>query len=198
MSVCRRSGAENFRDVGPRRAGHRICSAHRLTITNRVEDLRQAVARVAREAQPRDVQRLCSEWAQERSCGHRRHVQYRPDFPNDQGRKASFVSRGNRSGAYVAELALWQASGVDIEQSRRSWYKSVGRGEANSLPLPAPSLRARLLGHGGRRGAHALQRCGALARPTSGEPATGSPPIGIQSEVIAYSSHLEVQMDIGR
>jgi tungstate transport system substrate-binding protein len=52
---------------------------------------------------------------------------------------ASFVSRGDRSGTHLAELALWKTSGVDIEQSRGSWYKSIGQGMGAALNFAAAS-----------------------------------------------------------
>jgi tungstate transport system substrate-binding protein len=39
-----------------------------------------------------------------------------------------FISRGDRSGTHLAELQLWQDSGIDIEHAKGSWYKSIGQG----------------------------------------------------------------------
>lgn len=33
----------------------------------------------------------------------------------------------------MAELALWKASGVDIDRARGQWYKSVGQGTGAAL-----------------------------------------------------------------
>jgi tungstate transport system substrate-binding protein len=43
-------------------------------------------------------------------------------------RAASFISRGDQSGTHLAELQLWQDSGIDIEHAKGSWYKSIGQG----------------------------------------------------------------------
>jgi tungstate transport system substrate-binding protein len=53
-------------------------------------------------------------------------------------KQASFISRGDRSGTHVAELALWKASGIDIEKDLSSknlgaWYKSIGQGMGAAL-----------------------------------------------------------------
>jgi tungstate transport system substrate-binding protein len=53
-------------------------------------------------------------------------------------KKASFISRGDRSGTHVAELAIWKASGIDIEKDLSSknlgaWYKSIGQGMGAAL-----------------------------------------------------------------
>jgi len=50
-----------------------------------------------------------------------------------RSKQASFISRGDRSGTHVAELALWKASGIDIEQDKGSWYKSIGQGMGAAL-----------------------------------------------------------------
>jgi tungstate transport system substrate-binding protein len=54
-------------------------------------------------------------------------------------RTAPFVSRGDRSGTHLAELALWKASGIDIERSRGTWYKSIGQGMGAALNFAAAS-----------------------------------------------------------
>jgi tungstate transport system substrate-binding protein len=53
-------------------------------------------------------------------------------------KQASFISRGDKSGTHVAELALWKASGIDIEKDLASktlgaWYKSIGQGMGAAL-----------------------------------------------------------------
>jgi tungstate transport system substrate-binding protein len=48
-------------------------------------------------------------------------------------KQASFISRGDRSGTHIAELALWKASGIDIEKDKGAWYKSIGQGMGAAL-----------------------------------------------------------------
>jgi len=47
--------------------------------------------------------------------------------------KASFISRGDKSGTHSAELNLWKASGIDIEKDKGDWYKSIGQGMGAAL-----------------------------------------------------------------
>jgi tungstate transport system substrate-binding protein len=54
-------------------------------------------------------------------------------------KRAPFISRGERSGTYMAELALWQDSGVDIEQAKGPWYKSIGQGMGAALNVASAS-----------------------------------------------------------
>jgi len=56
-----------------------------------------------------------------------------------RNKQAPFVSRGDRSGTHLAELALWQACGIDIEQARGPWYKSIGQGMGAALNFAAAS-----------------------------------------------------------
>ncbi len=44
-----------------------------------------------------------------------------------------FISRGDRSGTHIAELALWQAAGFDIERDKGPWYKAIGQGMGAAL-----------------------------------------------------------------
>ena len=53
--------------------------------------------------------------------------------------QSSFVSRGDRSGTHLAELDLWKASGVDIDQNPGAWYKSIGQGMGAALNFAAAS-----------------------------------------------------------
>jgi tungstate transport system substrate-binding protein len=46
---------------------------------------------------------------------------------------APFVSRGDRSGTHIAELALWKAAGIDIEKDKGPWYKDTGQGMGPAL-----------------------------------------------------------------
>jgi tungstate transport system substrate-binding protein len=49
------------------------------------------------------------------------------------GKKADFISRGDRSGTHSAELKLWKAAGVDIEKAKGPWYKAIGQGMGAAL-----------------------------------------------------------------
>src|SRR6185295_18809674 len=40
-------------------------------------------------------------------------------------KQTTFISRGDRSGTHVAELALWKSAGVDVEKDKGAWYKSI-------------------------------------------------------------------------
>ena len=40
-------------------------------------------------------------------------------------KQASFISRGDKSGTDIAELALWKVSEIDIETGKGDWYKST-------------------------------------------------------------------------
>ena len=48
-------------------------------------------------------------------------------------KQADFISRGDKSGTHIAELALWKASGIDIEKDKGAWYKSIGQGMGAAL-----------------------------------------------------------------
>ncbi|MGI8525147.1 MAG: extracellular solute-binding protein [Pseudolabrys sp.] len=50
-----------------------------------------------------------------------------------KAKAAPFISRGDRSGTHIAELALWKASGIDIEKDKGAWYKSIGQGMGAAL-----------------------------------------------------------------
>jgi tungstate transport system substrate-binding protein len=50
-------------------------------------------------------------------------------FQTIKEKQAPFISRGDRSGTHLAELALWNKdAGVDIEKDKGAWYKSIGQG----------------------------------------------------------------------
>jgi tungstate transport system substrate-binding protein len=51
--------------------------------------------------------------------------------------RASFVSRGDRSGTHAAELRLWQQAGVDPVQGRGAWYREIGQGMGPALNTAA-------------------------------------------------------------
>jgi tungstate transport system substrate-binding protein len=51
-------------------------------------------------------------------------------------KQAPFISRGDRSGTHLAELALWKKdAGIDIEKQQGPWYKSVGLGMNETLDV---------------------------------------------------------------
>jgi len=50
-----------------------------------------------------------------------------------QAKKAPFVSRGDKSGTHMAELALWKTSGIDLEKARGDWYREIGQGMGAAL-----------------------------------------------------------------
>ena len=54
-------------------------------------------------------------------------------------KQASFISRGDRSGTHMAELALWKDSSIDIEQAKGPWYKSIGQGMGAALNIASAS-----------------------------------------------------------
>jgi tungstate transport system substrate-binding protein len=54
-------------------------------------------------------------------------------------KRVPFISRGDRSGTHMAELALWKDGGVDIEQAKGSWYKSIGQGMGAALNVASAS-----------------------------------------------------------
>ena len=47
--------------------------------------------------------------------------------------QADFISRGDRSGTHIAEINLWNSSGIDIDKEKGPWYKSVGQGMGAAL-----------------------------------------------------------------
>lgn len=47
--------------------------------------------------------------------------------------KATFVSRGDRSGTHAAELRAWKEAGLDLEAVKGSWYKDIGQGMGPTL-----------------------------------------------------------------
>jgi tungstate transport system substrate-binding protein len=50
---------------------------------------------------------------------------------------APFVSRGDRSGTHMAELALWRTAGVDIDKAKGPWYRDTGQGMGPALNTAA-------------------------------------------------------------
>jgi tungstate transport system substrate-binding protein len=53
--------------------------------------------------------------------------------------KAPFISRGDRSGTYEAELRLWKIAGVDLAAAKGSWYREIGQGMGPALNMAASS-----------------------------------------------------------
>jgi len=55
-------------------------------------------------------------------------------------KQAPFVSRGDRSGTHMAELALWNKDAdIDIDQQKGPWYKSIGQGMGAALNMASAS-----------------------------------------------------------
>jgi tungstate transport system substrate-binding protein len=58
--------------------------------------------------------------------------------------EAPFVSRGDRSGTHIAELALWDMAGIEIDEEKGPWYRETGQGMGPALNT-ASALDAYLL-----------------------------------------------------
>jgi len=55
-------------------------------------------------------------------------------------KQAPFVSRGDRSGTHMAELALWNKdAGIDIDKEKGPWYRSIGQGMGAALNMASAS-----------------------------------------------------------
>jgi tungstate transport system substrate-binding protein len=54
-------------------------------------------------------------------------------FTTIKDKKASFISRGDRSGTNIAELKLWKDAGIDIDKEKGPWYKAIGQGMGAAL-----------------------------------------------------------------
>ncbi len=52
-------------------------------------------------------------------------------------KQITFVSRGDRSGTHIAELALWKLAGVEVGPNAGDWYKSIGQGMGAALNTAA-------------------------------------------------------------
>jgi tungstate transport system substrate-binding protein len=50
-----------------------------------------------------------------------------------------FVSRGDRSGTHIAELALWKKAGIDVAHDKGPWYKEIGQGMGAALNMASAS-----------------------------------------------------------
>lgn len=51
----------------------------------------------------------------------------------------SFISRGDRSGTNIAELALWKDAGINIAKDKGLWYKEIGQGMGAALNMASAS-----------------------------------------------------------
>jgi len=58
--------------------------------------------------------------------------------------KATFISRGDRSGTNAAELRYWKDAGIDIGAVKGSWYREIGQGMGEALNM-ASAVNAYLL-----------------------------------------------------
>jgi tungstate transport system substrate-binding protein len=56
-----------------------------------------------------------------------------------KAKAAPFVSRGDRSGTHIAELALWKQAGIEIATDMGSWYKEIGQGMGAALNMASAS-----------------------------------------------------------
>src|SRR5580704_11826945 len=52
---------------------------------------------------------------------------------------APFISRGDRSGTNIAELALWKDADIDIAKDKGPWYKEIGQGMGAALNMASAS-----------------------------------------------------------
>ena len=58
-------------------------------------------------------------------------------FRTIEAAQAPFVSRGDKSGTYFAELELWKAAGIDIAKDKGPWYRETGQGMGPALNTAA-------------------------------------------------------------
>jgi len=56
-----------------------------------------------------------------------------------KAKAAPFISRGDRSGTNIAELALWKNAGIDIGNAKGPWYKEIGQGMGAALNTASAS-----------------------------------------------------------
>jgi len=61
-----------------------------------------------------------------------------------QAAQSPFVSRGDRSGTHMAELALWKDAGIEIDKNKGPWYRDTGQGMGPALNT-ASSMNAYIL-----------------------------------------------------
>jgi tungstate transport system substrate-binding protein len=56
-----------------------------------------------------------------------------------KAKAAPFISRGDRSGTNIAELALWKDAGINIAADKGPWYKEIGQGMGAALNMASAS-----------------------------------------------------------
>jgi tungstate transport system substrate-binding protein len=56
-----------------------------------------------------------------------------------RSKAAPFVSRGDRSGTHIAELALWTSAGIEVATDHGPWYKEIGQGMGAALNVASAS-----------------------------------------------------------
>ena len=61
-----------------------------------------------------------------------------------QASQSPFVSRGDKSGTHIAELALWKQAGINIDTDKGAWYRETGQGMGPALNT-ASSMNAYVL-----------------------------------------------------
>ena len=55
-------------------------------------------------------------------------------------KQVTFISRGDRSGTHIAELAFWNRdAGIDIQKDKGAWYKSISQGMGLALNMASES-----------------------------------------------------------
>jgi len=50
-----------------------------------------------------------------------------------------FISRGDRSGTNIAEIALWKVAGIEIATDKGPWYQEIGQGMGAALNMASAS-----------------------------------------------------------
>lgn len=50
-------------------------------------------------------------------------------------KKAPFISRGDKSGTHIAELALWKLASLDLVAAKSAWYRDIGQGMGAALNM---------------------------------------------------------------
>lgn len=58
--------------------------------------------------------------------------------------ETTFISRGDRSGTHVMELAMWRLAGIGPAELNGSWYRQIGQGMGAALNI-ASTLNAYVL-----------------------------------------------------
>jgi tungstate transport system substrate-binding protein len=62
-----------------------------------------------------------------------------PSMTSARSPSAPFISRRDRSGTNIAELALWKDAGIDIANDKGTWYKEIGQGMGAALNTASAS-----------------------------------------------------------